>query len=74
MNECLGWKGLGFCDGGDIGSGTTNVFCFVVDAKVVCLRVIEELKKNGLIEGAVVAIGGRPKVVWPVDYQDKFLI
>jgi len=27
MNERLGWTGLGHCDGGDIGSGTMNIFC-----------------------------------------------
>jgi len=72
MNECLGWKGLGFCDGCDIGSGTMNVFCFVVDARTAVPHVIGELKDHGLIEGAVVAIGGRPKVVWPDNYKEKF--
>jgi hypothetical protein len=74
MNECLGWKGFGFCDGCDIGSGTMNVFCFVVDAKKATPHVVEELKTNGLSDGAVVAIGGRPKVVWPADYGEKFSI
>ena len=74
MNECLGWKGFGFGDGCDIGSGTMNVFCFVVDAKAAAPHVVEVLKKKGLIEGAVVAIGGRPKVVWPDGYKEKFLI
>jgi hypothetical protein len=31
MNETLGWTGLGFCDGGSIGSGTMEVCCYVVD-------------------------------------------
>ncbi len=31
MNETLGWTGLGECDGGEIGSGTMEVCCFVVD-------------------------------------------
>lgn len=31
MNGRLGWTGLGHCDGGDIGTGTINIFCFVVD-------------------------------------------
>ena len=31
MNECLGWTGNGHCDGGDIGSGSINVWCFVVE-------------------------------------------
>ena len=52
MNECLGWKGLGHCDGGDIGSGTMNVFCFVVDAETAVPHVVEELKTNGALNGA----------------------
>jgi len=74
MNECLGWSGLGFCDGCDIGSGTMNVFCFVVDAKKAAPHVVEQLKVNGLIDRAVVAIGMRPKVVWPAEYKKKFSI
>jgi hypothetical protein len=31
MNETLGWTGLGICDGGSIGSGTMEVFCYVVE-------------------------------------------
>lgn len=41
MNETLGWTGLGYCDGGSIGSGTMEVCCFVVDfelAKTVIER------------------------------------
>jgi hypothetical protein len=34
MNETLGWRGLGACDGGSIGSGTMEVCCFVVDFDV----------------------------------------
>lgn len=34
MNETLGWTGLGACDGGSIGSGTMEVFNFVVDFDV----------------------------------------
>lgn len=30
MDETLGWTGLGHCDGGSSGSGTMEVFCFVV--------------------------------------------
>lgn len=74
MNECLGWKGLGHCDGGDIGSGTMNVFCFVVDAENAVPHVLEELKANELIDGAIVAIGGKTKVVWPKNFKGKFSI
>jgi hypothetical protein len=40
MDETLGWTGLGFCDGGSIGSGTMEVCCFVVDFEVA-KKVIE---------------------------------
>ena len=41
LTESLGWTGLGYCDGGSIGSGTMEACCFVVDfdiAKVVLSR------------------------------------
>lgn len=41
MQETLGWTGLGYCDGGSIGSGTMEVCCFVVDFEVA-RNVIEE--------------------------------
>lgn len=31
LNQELGWLGLGYCDGGDIGAGSMEVFCEVVD-------------------------------------------
>ena len=31
LNDLLGWTGLGWCDGGSIGSGTMEACCFVVD-------------------------------------------
>lgn len=31
LNEALGWTGNGRCDGGDIGSGTMNVCCLIVN-------------------------------------------
>ncbi len=34
MDEILGWTGLGYCDGGSMGSGTMEVFCIVVDFKI----------------------------------------
>ena len=74
MNECLGWRGLGHCDGGDIGSGTMNVFCFVVNVKTAIPHVLEELRKNELLEGAVVAVGDPQTVVWPRDFSGTFEI
>jgi len=40
MNEVLGWAGLGQCDGGNIGYGTMQVCCLVVDLQIA-RRVIE---------------------------------
>lgn len=41
LNETLGWTGLGMCDGGSIGSGSMEVFSFVVDFDLA-KRVIEQ--------------------------------
>ena len=76
MNEGLGWKGLGHCDGGDIGSGTMNVFCFVVDAETAVPHIVEELKTNGALNGAVIAISSKngDRVAWPETFSGKFSI
>ena len=76
MNECLGWLGLGDCDGNDIGSGTMNIFCFVVDSAVAIPHIVGELKAKGLLEGAVVAISSEEgdTVVWPKDFTGEFSI
>lgn len=55
MNECLGWTGNGSCDGGDIGSGTANIFNYVVDVGKATRTIIEELKNNNLLQGAKIA-------------------
>ena len=34
LNESLGWTGLGYCDGGSIGSGTMEACCYVVDFEI----------------------------------------
>jgi hypothetical protein len=46
MNEFLGWRGLGHCDGGSIGSGTMEILCFVVDFNVAKKLIEEELKQT----------------------------
>jgi len=72
MNECLGWTGLGNCDGHDFGSGTLNVFCDVADGPASEQIVIDHLQKNGQLEGSVIArrerIGDESYIVfWPTD-------
>lgn len=59
MNECLGWTGNGHCDGGDIGSGTTNIFTYVVHVERAVKSILEELQENDLIEGVKLAYGNR---------------
>jgi len=76
MNQCLGWTGLGFCDGGDIGSGTMNVFCFVVDSAKAIPIITTELKSMGLLYQATIALisDDHEEVVWPPAFQGKFAI
>ena len=65
---------LGYCDGGDIGSGTMNVFCFVKPRRNAAQGIIETLRKNDLLNGAVIAenANGDEKVIWPTDFKGKF--
>jgi predicted DNA-binding WGR domain protein len=55
MNECLGWTGNGSCDGGDIGSGTANIFNYVIDVNKALKTVIEELSNNNLLDNVKIA-------------------
>jgi predicted DNA-binding WGR domain protein len=56
MNNRLGWTGLGHCDGGDIGSGTMNIFCFVVDPDKAAQIIAEELNENDLLTDAKIIL------------------
>jgi hypothetical protein len=55
MNNCLGWTGNGLCDGGDIGSGTINIFCYVVNKDIAAKTVLEELNEEKLLDGLKIA-------------------
>lgn len=79
MNECLGWTGNGHCDGGDIGSGSINIFCMCVDPEIAAQTAVDALRKEQLLEGAVVAIrfdienGDEDyQVRWPEDFSGEF--
>ena len=77
LNESLGWTGLGNCDGHDIGSGTLNIFCDVVDGAIAEKVVIDCLKENGQLDGAVIArrerLGDESyKVFWPDSFKGEF--
>lgn len=43
LNEVTGWRGLGHCDGGSIGSGSMEAFCLVVDYKIAAEVIEHEL-------------------------------
>ncbi|RIJ30207.1 WGR domain-containing protein [Henriciella mobilis] len=50
LNETLGWKGLGHCDGGSIGSDTMEAACFVVDFDLAKAVVIEALEGTAFVD------------------------
>ena len=66
--------GLGSCDGGDIGSGAMNIFCLVKPGRNAAKAIIEILRENNFLEGAVIAEGavGEEKIVWPPDFKGEF--
>src|SRR5437762_12364256 len=74
MDERLGWTGLGHCDGGDIGSGTMNIFCYVADARIGESVIVRELEASKFLEGAVIAerTGDTVKVLWPRNFKSAF--
>ena len=76
MNDRLGWLGLGHCDGGDMGSGTMNVFCMVVDCSIAIRHIIRELRISDLIKGAAISIRSDrgDSVVWPRGISEGFLM
>lgn len=55
MNECLGWAGIGHCDGWDIGSGAMNIYCFVVERQIGAKVVLAALKEKGFLSKVTVA-------------------
>lgn len=55
FNNCLGWTGNGHCDGGDIGSGTMNIFCYVVDKNIAIHTILEALEEENLLDNLKIA-------------------
>ncbi len=79
-DTCLRQANEGHCDGGDIGSGTVNVFCTVGDGQRACDLVVNALESAGL-EGAVIAFVDDnevedvdPRVLWPKDFAGSFSV
>lgn len=76
LDDALGWLGNGFCDGGDAGSGTMNVFCYVIDRKAGVATIVETLRTNRLLERLVVAVHDDDSeelhVAWPEAHPGNF--
>ena len=74
LSGCLGWTGNGHCDGNDIGSGTLNLFSFVVDPVVASKSVVDDLKKVDLLKDSVIAYRKDEEyiVLYPDNYSEKF--
>ena len=74
LNETLGWTGNGHCDGGDIGSGTINVFSEVVVPAEAVAATRAALQERGWLDQAVIAVRNDHDyiVVWPPDYGRPF--
>ena len=74
LNNQLSWVGLGHCDGGDIGSGTINVCCLVVDARIAGPVMVRILEEAGQLEGAVIAreLEDGFEVLHPSDFEGDF--
>ena len=74
LNESLGWTGNGHCDGGDIGSGTINIFSFVIDPFLASDVVVEALRKAKLLGGAIIALEDEDgfQILWPQDFAEEF--
>jgi hypothetical protein len=78
LGECLASTGNGYCDGGDIGSGTMNVFCYVVVPKLAIESVRTALESEEFIAGATIAVrnedGETYDVAWPVRFDGEFAL
>lgn len=74
LNEVLGWTGNGLCDGGDIGSGTMNVCCLVIDPYLASQAIVEELSDHNLLEGALIALELEEsfEVLYPENHNTPF--
>lgn len=78
LGECLDSTGNGCCDGGDIGSGTINVFCYMVVPSLAVEAVCRALQSHELLDGATIAVRDDGEesydVVWPMDFEGLFTL
>ena len=59
---------------GDVGSGTMNIFCYVVDAKIAESVIVRELRRVvfSKVPRFAERIGDTVKVLWPRKFKSAF--
>lgn len=75
VNECLGWTGNGHCDGGQIGSGSIEIFAYVIDPIKACGTIVDELSESDMLTGAVIAVESENQdfvVLYPKEFCGEF--
>ncbi len=77
LGELLESRGLGVCDGNDIGDGIINIFLYKVsDVAAVVNLAVEYLRaKDWLTEGCLIAAADdteKFKIVWPEGTVGEF--
>ena len=65
LDEILGWTGLGHCDGGSIGSGTMEAFCYVVDFDLAKKVVERDLSGTSFSDYSRIYKQEKEKSDWP---------
>jgi len=55
LNEHLGWTENGHADGGKIGRGTTNIFCYVLNPEVAVKTVLKKLQEKKQADDVILA-------------------
>lgn len=81
LDEALKASGNGFCDGGDSGSGSMNVFLIVEDVPRAVDVTLKTLQKANLLGDVIIAesiddddaVVGH-KVWWPENFSGEFSI
>ena len=56
INDGLLHTGNGYCKGGDIGSGTTNIFYYVLDVEAAITLIFEEMKARDVQDEPKIAV------------------
>ena len=74
LDEHLRSMKIGYCDGGDIGGGTMNVFLYVTSPRRAAKSIVDTLDRAGLIDGATIALETEDgfKVLWPKGFVGEF--